>query len=123
HLRKVSISSLLSGSCLYGIRSSGSFNVSRRIISLCSGSPGIIAGFPDLLFASASVRNNKLNPDFLRTPPWHVMHFLLKMGLTSVLKSTVLLLVLDKKITRARIRSTTTINTFPDRNFMRHQSI
>jgi len=43
---------------------------------------------PDLFFARASARNSKLNPDFRLTPPWQMMHFLLKIGLTCVLKST-----------------------------------
>src|SRR5262245_47899717 len=47
-----------------------------------------MAGLPDLFFASASARNSKLNPDFRLTPPWQVIHFLLKIGLTCELKST-----------------------------------
>ena len=48
----------------------------------------MMAGLPDSVLPRASSRNNKLNPAFCFTPPWQVMHFLLKMGLTSVLKST-----------------------------------
>jgi hypothetical protein len=57
----------------------------------------MMAGWPDSLLASASDRNNKLNPAFRFTPPWQDIHFLLKMGFTSVLKSTALRLVLKVK--------------------------
>ena len=48
----------------------------------------MIAGLPDSVFPKASSRKSKLNPAFCFTPPWQVMHFLLNMGFTSVLKST-----------------------------------
>lgn len=44
-----------------------------------------MAGLPDLFFARASERNNKLKLDLRLTPPWQVIHFLLNIGFTCVL--------------------------------------
>ena len=48
----------------------------------------MIARFPDSVFSSARSLNSKLNPALAFTPPWQIIHFLLMMGFTSVLKST-----------------------------------
>ena len=69
--------------------------MSLLIISLLSGSPGMMAGLPDSVLARASDRNSRLNPPWRFTPPWQEIHFLLIMGLTSVLKSTAGLRVLN----------------------------
>src|SRR4051794_8553968 len=59
----------------------------RRIISLASGSPGTTARLPLLVGANISSRNNTLKPACFFTPPWQAIHFLLRIGFTSALKS------------------------------------
>jgi hypothetical protein len=53
---------------------------------------------PDFVFCNASALNNKLKSAFCRTPPWQVMQFLLRIGLTWELKSTAFWRVLNVNI-------------------------
>jgi hypothetical protein len=73
------------------------------IISEASGRLGTTVGFPESPEDKTCSRYKKEMPPFILTPPWQEVQLAVKIGRTSLEKSTFLA---EQRLTKARVRET-----------------
>src|SRR5262249_19066817 len=71
HIRKAATWAVLRRASPGGIRTLASVEVTRRIISLAPGLPGVTAGKPESPLPSNPSRESKRSPPFCLVGPWH----------------------------------------------------
>src|SRR5262249_42237664 len=73
HFRKAATWAAVRRASPGGIRTSASVEVTRRIISLAAGLPGVTAGEPESPLPSNPPLESKRSPPFCLIGPWHFM--------------------------------------------------